>query len=578
MKFLGLLFAFALLASPQSDEIRAGAHDYIPPQLRLSVETQLVEVDAVVRDAQGRPVAGLQQSEFEILDQGKPRPIAAFSVETRPAEEARTGPGFQVPTAPIGPAAAPPTRSTLLFFDDFHASFEQLRRTGVAAEQFAHHAAAAGTRAAIFTASQGLVLDFTTDPGTLTAAIRKLRPHPRISESGMQSCPRMTPFQAYLIEFNLDQSALSAAVEEARGCERIDPNERTRGPAASGPASSDPVTIAVRAQASATWEQSRRDSLNSFAALDTALALLARVEGTRVLVMVSPGFLSGFLEPEMNTVVDRAIHAGIVINALDAKGVWAETPGRPITEAGTGYGFPALTYAFQAQNIASRNDAMIAAMAEATSATGGLFFHGSNDLTGGLWQLAATPETTYRLAFHPAIEDSPGKYHKIKVQLTSKQGRYVQARPGYVAPTNAPTATTVELRPIDRQVPGTDVLTAIPIRVDPRVNRTAAGGSEVALAIHVDVSGLKFTKRNGRNVQMLTFVGALLDSSGAIVAAREGVIEFTLKDETLPRLAAQGLNAGLSLAAPPGSYRARVVVQDVEGKLASFNQTVEIPK
>jgi VWFA-related protein len=574
MKRLWLLAAFALVAAAQSDEIRAGAHDYTPPQLRLSVETRLVELDAVVRDQQGRPVAGLERSDFEILDQGKPRPIAAFSVETRTAEEPRTGPGFRVPAPPIGPGATPPIgRSTLLFFDDFHASFEQLRRTGVAAEQFARHAAAAGTRAAIFTASQGLVLDFTTNADTLTAAIHKLRPHPRISESGMQSCPRMTPFQAYLIEFNLDQSALSAAVEEARGCERIDPNERRRGPAYTGPTSSDPVTVAVRAQASATWEQSRRDSLNSFAALDTALALLGRTEGTRVLVMVSPGFLSGFLEPEMNLVIDRAIHSGIVINALDAKGVWAEAPGRPITEANTGYGFPALTYAFQLQNIVSRNDAMNAAMAEAASATGGLFFHGSNDLTGGMWQLAAAPETTYRIAFHPAIEESPGKFHKLKVQLTSKQGYYVQARPGYVAPTNAPAEATAELRPIDRAVPAADILTAFPIRVNARADRT-----EVALAIHVDVSNLKFAKHSGRHLQTLTFVGALLDPSGAIVAAKEGIVEFTLKDETLPRLTAQGFGATLSLAAPPGSYRARVVVQDAEGKLASFDQTVEIPK
>jgi hypothetical protein len=100
----------------------------------------------------------------------------------------------------------------------------------------------------------------------------------------------------------------------------------------------------------------------------------------------------------------------------------------------------------------------------------------------------------------------------------------------------------------------------------------------VSLAIHVDVASLIFAKRDGRHVQKLTFIGALLDADGNIVAAREGMVDFTLKDETLPRLVASGLNASLSLAAPPGPYRVRVVVQDADGKMASLNQTVEMPK
>jgi hypothetical protein len=63
-----------------------------------------------------------------------------------------------------------------------------------------------------------------------------------------------------------------------------------------------------------------------------------------------------------------------------------------------------------------------------------------------------------------------------------------------------------------------------------------------------------------------------------MVAAKEGVVDFALKNETLPRLMASGLNASLSLAAPPGSYRVRVVVQDADGKMASLNRSLEIPR
>jgi hypothetical protein len=55
-------------------------------------------------------------------------------------------------------------------------------------------------------------------------------------------------------------------------------------------------------------------------------------------------------------------------------------------------------------------------------------------------------------------------------------------------------------------------------------------------------------------------------------------VDFALRNETLPRLLAAGLSASLALTAPPGSYRVRVVVQDADGKMASLNQSMEIPK
>ncbi len=571
MKWLGLLAVCALAAMAQSDEVRASAHDYIPPQLRLVVESKLVQVEVVVRDRHGRAVAGLKQADFEIVDDGKPRETAAFSVESR--EVARTVAGIAAAAAPGSPAEV--KRSTLLFFDDMHADSGQLRRSVVAALRFIREGLGPGAQAAVLVASEGLVVDFTTNAEALTKAIGKLRPHPRISESGLQSCPRITPYQAYLIANNLDQSALNAAVQEAQGCERVDPNDRKRGPLTPGPTSMDPSTIAVRAQASGTWEQARRDSLNSLAAVNTALSVLGKAPGTRVLLLVSTGFLSGELEPEVDVTIDRAIRTGIVINALDAKGVWAAAPGRPIEEANSGYGFPVLTFAYEIQTMGSRNDAMNAVMAHAASATGGLFFHNSNDLAGGFTQLAAVPETAYLLAFHPDAEGA-GKYHKLKVRLGEKNGYYIQARPGYFLPANVTSST--QPRSIDDQVLAKDVRTDIPIQVAARLTRSDKGDREVSLAIHVDVSPLKFARQNGRNTQTLTFIGALLDGGGNIVAAKEGMVEFALRNETMPRLAASGLNGALSLGAAPGLYRVRVVVEDAQGKLAALNQTIEIPK
>src|ERR1017187_9098032 len=425
MRWLGLSLASALLAAAQPDEVHVSAHVYTPPQVRLAVQSQLVQLEVVVRDQRGRSVGGLKQGDFEILDEGTPRAMAAFSVETPepwPAAELAAAPRSNTASASSQPATRPPAaplRSTLLFFDDLHAGSAELHRTQLAAQHFLKDGLGPGARTAVYAASQGLVLNFTDDLDALTAAIQKLRPHPRISENGVQSCPRITPYQAYLIENNLDYSAFNAALQEMQHCVMTDPNERPDR----RPTATDPNAVAVRAQASATWEQVRRDSLNSFDAVDKALAMLAGAPGTRVLLMVSTGFLSGMLEADLDTAIDRAIHAGIVINALDAKGLWAQAPGRPFgEEAHTNAGFPLETFIFETSTNLSRNEAMNAVMAEFASGTGGLFFHNSNDLVGGFSQLAAVPETTHLLAFRPDTEGAAGKYHKIKVRLAEGKG------------------------------------------------------------------------------------------------------------------------------------------------------------
>ena len=102
-----LAIGAAVAMAQQTDEVRVSAHVYSPPQLHLTAQANLVPLEVVVRDARGHAVSGLKQSDFEVLDEGKPREIAAFSVSTRDVLEAAAPAPAHTSTAVEGvPAAA----------------------------------------------------------------------------------------------------------------------------------------------------------------------------------------------------------------------------------------------------------------------------------------------------------------------------------------------------------------------------------------------------------------------------------------------------------------------------------------
>jgi hypothetical protein len=74
-----LAVGFGLRAQVPEPEVRS--HESAPP-FQIRVETNLVMVRVVVRDAQGHPVAGMHKGDFRLFDNGKPREISGFNVET----------------------------------------------------------------------------------------------------------------------------------------------------------------------------------------------------------------------------------------------------------------------------------------------------------------------------------------------------------------------------------------------------------------------------------------------------------------------------------------------------------------
>jgi len=100
-----LLFLPVFLVAAAQAPSPSPAADQSKPLPRIAAETELVELDVVVTDRDGRAVTDLGPESFELLEDGQPRPISHFV------------PGFTlVPRAPTSapsvatPGTAPPKR------------------------------------------------------------------------------------------------------------------------------------------------------------------------------------------------------------------------------------------------------------------------------------------------------------------------------------------------------------------------------------------------------------------------------------------------------------------------------------
>jgi hypothetical protein len=304
-----------------------------------------------------------------------------------------------------------------------------------------------------------------------------------------------------------------------------------------------------------------------------------------MLVLTSSGFMVQTNGPKHSEekVINTALHSGIVINSLDAKGLWASSPGGDSSEARPRLPQSAnnqMAYQdrlFEMQKQVNQDP--LAAMAEST---GGRFFHNSNDLGGGLREMAALPDVSYVLGFDPADIKLSGSFHTIKVRLVNQRDVVVEARRGYFAPapgksaeTISPSATRSEN--LDRAVRSSDSPSEISASVSAETSEPDSGSQALKVAIHVDIRDLPFQRRADRSVERLIFVTALFDQQNHFLTGVQGVMDLNLKDATLAHLSSQGIDARISLHAPPGSYHLRQVVQEeVSGRLAALNTQVQI--
>ncbi len=273
--------------------------------------------------------------------------------------------------------------------------------------------------------------------------------------------------------------------------------------------------------------------------------------------------------------VDRATRANIVINTIDARGLYAPDLmgdiANPSRDALRTAGFKT-SYRVAAQ---SAQEDVLAQLADGT---GGTFFHSRNDVDEAMRQAGAAPAFSYLLGFSPQNLKIDGRYHALKVSLTNKEKFNIQARHGYYAPRSIVDPAEATKEEIREALFSQEEIRDLPVELQTQFFRKDEAEARLAVLTRLDVKGMHFRKAEGRNNDKLTIVTGIFDENGNYITGGEKIVEMRLLDTTYDRLSHSGFTVKSSFDVKPGTYLVRLVVRDSEGaQMAARNGAVVIP-
>src|SRR6266849_6153359 len=547
---------------PASQNEEVSSHE-TPTTFKVRVNLVLVRV--VVRDRQGKLISDLKKEDFQLYDNRKLQTISSFSVETperrtasAAASTAAAGSSSSADAAG-GKAVVLPQRFVSMVFDDVHLSLEDAVFVRDSATRF-FGALAASDRVSLNTTSGQLTQDFTDDHDKLSKALLGILPH-SLTNQGFHDCPDVSYYQADLIVNKSDLQALAVATEEALQCAF---NEDTRMIAAAQ----------GLAQAAADRAVARGDSETQYVYrhLEDVVRRLANMPGQRVLVLVSPGFIPSTLQSEASEMVDRATRANIVINTIDARGLYVPDVLGDITDPPVG------TARTAGYKLSYRLAAQLDVLEQLAIGTGGKFFHNRNDVDEAMREAGAAPAISYLLGFSPQNLKIDGRFHTLKVALTSKEKFEIQARRGYFAPkslTDPAEATKLEMQ---EALFSQEEIRDLPVELQTQFFKKDEAQARLAVLTRFDVKGIHFRKVQGRNNDQLTIVTGIFDENGNFVTGLSKIVEMNLVVATYSRLSRSGFTVKTSFDVKPGTYLVRLVVRDAVGaQMAARNGAVVIP-
>lgn len=557
----------------------------------IKAETVLVPVRVVVRDTKGRAVADLKKEDFKLYQDGKRVEISSFTAINLGADShglaaaAANGSVNQASSATNAPSAAAPvaspTQFVALFFDDLHLYFSDMAQVRDAARKFLA-TLHPEDRVAIVTASGVRGLDFTSDRGALETAMGKLQIHTfpgatgAVAHAGGPCPPPMTYTEAHAIDYYASGPVAAIADGDFVRCMM---GGGGAGMALAG-AEAEAASAAVRGAAARTEIAGEEATDAVFKGLQGAVSRLSSLPGRRIVAMVSPGFVYSGHQKDFAEIVNLALRYSVVINTLDAKGIYevgfTDLHAPPGTVAGgEGKWDPDRFQQFGFSHFLSEQPIL----EDLADATGGRFVKNNNDFAGVLREFGEAPEVYYLLSYTPQNLAADGKYHALKVSLARRSFDSVQARKGFYAPSGTETPEQASTREMEDALFSDEQQHDLAVKMETSLAVAADGsnGRKLNVVADLDVANMRFVKQDGANEEEVVLDAAVFDKDGNYVTGTKKTVSMKYDDNALAQLEKTGAKVNFDFDVKPGEYTVRMVARDSnDGHIAAESAAVSV--
>jgi VWFA-related protein len=499
--------------------------------VRITSDVRVVEVDVTVRDAQGRPVEGLLQKDFTILDNGKPRPFTIFNANV--AAPAATSPGNAQPPASVestprpqlppntftnARVTAPPAdgHSTILLLDGVNGWFDT----------FAHGAQGIkglmarlppDEKIAVYVVAKDLGLlvlqDYNTDRQLLKEKVASFTPR------GMKPAPPgMGPRGD-------GGGMINNALELGPPRPVAAPNPKAAPPV--------PSPFQTSPQEQAFYMRRATDDLRL--SLNALAAKLRKLPGRKSVFWITEGFPPVQLR-NMDAAWDSTIaalnDANIQINTVDADGL-----GGPNRLWGLG-GILAQ------QQIADR--------------TGGTAYFHRNDLDAAMAAGIADARSSYTLGFY--LTEIDGKYHELKVRV-DRPGVQLNHRQGYYAQSEA--VADLIGKKVDLEAALLTPVDSTEVGITASFDLTRASPRNILNAhLKLDPESLSMVKSGEGWAGQIEEMFVEFNEAGDQVGRQSDKKRFEITAAQKPKFDSIGMTLMQTVPMAAGAVRLRIIVRD----------------